>query len=117
MNEAFIDGDELVLNVTYGGGCEEHIFAGCFSQFTELEPYMVDIQVGHDAQGDACRGLMSEERRFSLEVLKMLYQAAFGVESAVITINLEGAPAPLEYEFNWAKRMLTRMLSSETSIW
>ena len=100
MNEVFIDGDELVLSVTYGGGCEEHIFAGCFSHFTETEPYMVDLQLGHDAQGDPCRGIMSEERRFSLEILKMVYQAAFGVESGVITVNLEGAPAPLEYEFN-----------------
>ena len=100
MNEAFIDGDELVLNVTYGGGCEEHIFAGCFSHFTDVEPYMVNVQVGHDAQGDVCRGIMSEERRFSLEILKMVYQAAFGVESGVITVNLDGAPALLEYELN-----------------
>ena len=100
MNDAFIDGDDLVLSVSYGGGCEEHIFSGCFSHFTETEPFMANVSIGHDAQGDACRGIMSEERRFSLEILKVIYQAAFGIESGVITVNLEGAPAPLEYEFN-----------------
>ena len=100
MNDALIEGDELVLSVSYGGGCEEHIFAGCFSHFTEIEPYMVNIQVGHDSQGDPCRGIMSEERRFSLEILKTVYQSAFGVEQGVINVNLEGLSAPLEYEFN-----------------
>ena len=99
MNDAYIDGDDLVLNVTYSGGCGLHIFAGCFSHFTDVEPFKVDIQLGHDAQGDLCRGIVSEERRFSLEVIKMVYQAALGVESGMITVNLAGMSLPLEYQF------------------
>lgn len=52
----------LAVNVSYSGGCEEHVFTACWSGdvYKSLPP-QADIKIYHDGGGDQCRALIEEE--------------------------------------------------------
>jgi hypothetical protein len=94
-----IEGDTLVADVTYGGGCEEHRFALVFaSEFMESEPVQVRGLLSHDARGDMCRALLGRTLRYDLTPLRRAYEAAYRTESGVI--DLQGNwPEAMRYRF------------------
>jgi hypothetical protein len=86
-----LDGDTLTLSIRYGGGCRVHRFALLVdSAFRESHPVQVSARLAHDADGDLCRALLSEDLRFDLAPLRRHYQEGYGPGPGAIAIFLEG---------------------------
>ncbi len=86
-----LDGDTLTLSIQYGGGCRVHRFALLVDPaFRESHPVQVSARLAHDADGDMCRALISEELRFDLSPLRRHFQQAYGEGPGVISIFLAG---------------------------
>jgi hypothetical protein len=79
-----IEGDRLTVTVQYGGGCEQHDIALCYSpSFGDSDPPHVDTRFLHDANGDTCEALITETLVFDLSPLSThgnpLLQTRFGM--------------------------------------
>ena len=98
IEEATIEYDTLWLKTLHSGGCEMHVYAGCFSDFAESAPVQVRIDISHDANGDNCRSSIGKDQPFDLSALKEAYQASYGDGPGEITINIAGTES-LEYRF------------------
>lgn len=62
-----IDGDQLLVHVTTGGGCSRHSFAMCWDgAVNDTYPPTVDLALSHDAHGDTCDALLEHDLRFDL---------------------------------------------------
>lgn len=93
--ESQIRGDELLLNVRYGGGCNEHRFALTGGGvFMESYPVQTALTLHHDALGDQCRALVGKSLRFDLTPLKRTYQRAYQTRAGVIVIHLTAPGSP-----------------------
>lgn len=69
--EAKVDGDILIIKVTYSGGCEAHDFTAYFNGiYMKSQPPKAGIFIKHDNNGDNCRELITEELKFTLDELK-----------------------------------------------
>jgi len=67
-----IEGDELVMSVSYAGGCAEH----AFSYYTngavlKTNPPGADIIIRHDGNGDSCEAYLSEDLRINLKSIRL----------------------------------------------
>jgi len=62
VNEIVLDGNELYVNVNYGGGCEDHIFNLIMEPifFSGIPPVYYYFYLSHDANNDACEALITE---------------------------------------------------------
>jgi hypothetical protein len=50
-----LDGDNLVVDVSYSGGCGSHDWQACWNgDVAESMPYQVFVSIGHNANGDSC---------------------------------------------------------------
>lgn len=91
IDAAKIVGDDLVLDVGYGGGCKDHEFTLCFNAIV-LDTNIIELGVHHDAHGDACEAFITEQRTLDLTPLQQL-------GSSPIEIALIGWNGLLEYVF------------------
>ncbi len=89
----------LFLNVSYGGGCEEHIFLLISTSFMESNPVQVNVVLSHEDNNDPCDAWITEEMIFNLLPLKKLYQEQYQVTFAKIILNLEDWEDSLTYKF------------------
>lgn len=93
--EATVEGDLLILTVSYSGGCEPHGFA-----LWALEPYEKTLPprhplfLRHQANGDMCEAYITRELRFDLNPFRRLHPDG---ESVVLV--LEGIEKELEFAF------------------
>jgi hypothetical protein len=87
-----VSGDELVLDVSYGGGCGAHAFTLCWPEptFMESSPVQVDLEVFHDSGGDDCDAWISEEVRLDLTPLKDAWVDAYRATTGEITVHVHG---------------------------
>ena len=101
IESATIQGDDLVLDVSYGGGCAAHVFAACWDGlFLESFPVQVHLGISHDANDDNCDALIHDEITFDLAPLAEAYTNAYGPGNATIVINLAGwGGGSLNYDF------------------
>ena len=110
MQEVSVVAGFLRVGVRYGGGCERHDFQGvAWGGWMESEPVQVRVFLSHDAFGDQCRALVTEERYFDLEPLKRAYRRSYGTGppgATILVIHVEnhsGDGSPLqrsvEYRF------------------
>ena len=65
------NGDYIVFDVSYSGGCAEHFFelvsTGAFSP---TYPPEVEISLKHNKNGDACRSIIDTKLYFDLKPLQ-----------------------------------------------
>ena len=95
-----IEGDTLVLEVSYGGGCEPHSFGGCWDGGFDLShPPGAGLSLWHDANGDSCEAALEELIEISLVPMKLAYQDGDPEVSGPIIVNVEGLGETLEYSF------------------
>jgi hypothetical protein len=95
-----LDQDRLSLEVSYGGGCKDHIFVLIGSDvFMESHPVQTNIVLSHNANNDMCEALLMKDMVFDLSPLKESYQDAYQASSGTIRIHLEGALEELIYHF------------------
>ena len=99
VNAARIAGDTLIVNVSYGGGCADHVFrAWADDAFRMTDPVGLAIAITHDAHGDACERWVTEDLRFDLTPVRKAYQE----DTGVIRLLLDPAPpddGDLTYRF------------------
>ena len=71
LRKAEVEGHELKLDITYGGGCGEHSFELYASGgWVKTNPPGKDIVLVHDGHGDSCEAAINEELRFEISQLK-----------------------------------------------
>ena len=108
LDAAAIRGGTLVLTVSYGGGCEEHLFTlDASAAFLESDPVQLAVGLAHNANGDACQRWVTQDYLFDLTPLKIRYQAEYRRDAGTIVLLLEGASGDLVYEFS-ARKMRVR---------
>jgi hypothetical protein len=105
IKSTVVASDLLTLVGRYGGGCAQHEFK-LFGSKRLLESYppQADIILSHNANGDACKALITDSLRFSLVSLREFYQVSYGSGGTLLLrIHEPGAAAPLSllvrYEF------------------
>ena len=62
VNEIVLNGNKLLVNVNYGGGCEDHIFNLVMEpNFSSgIPPVYYYFYLSHDANNDLCEALIIE---------------------------------------------------------
>jgi len=74
-----IDGNTLFATVTYSGGCAEHKFEVVGSpMIMKTFPPKRSVQIGHDANGDTCRGMVT--RILEIDLTELAYDPTPGSE-------------------------------------
>lgn len=64
LNSINLVGNILTLNVSYSGGCEEHVFELVLGTQT-------DLYLSHNANGDRCEAYLTENLKFDLSPIKV----------------------------------------------
>jgi hypothetical protein len=84
-----VDGDTLLVDLSWGGGCEPHFFRLCYDPaFLESYPVQVSMRLDHDGQDDPCDAIGSETRAFDLTPLRDAYRRAYGTEHDTVRLRL-----------------------------
>jgi hypothetical protein len=99
FNDIKIIQNLLHLNVSYGGGCEEHIFKLISTSFMESNPVQVNIVLSHEDNDDPCDMWVTENYIFNILPLKKSWQQSYQQNSGIIIMNIEGWNQPINYEF------------------
>ena len=100
ITAARLDGDSLFLDVSYSGGCEDHVFRLIVSRtFAESFPVQTWAVLAHDDRGDPCDGILSDTLAFDLTPLAQAYRAAYGGSGGEIVIHLDGLAESLHFVF------------------
>ena len=101
MNSAAIEGDTLLANVSYAGGCADHVFTLVVAdRFMESDPVRLTADIAHDGHGDLCEAWLTEDLRFDLTPIKSMYERAYRQKHGTVVLLLDGAPSgELIYEF------------------
>jgi hypothetical protein len=82
---ASIQNDMLELQVQYGGGCKEHFFKLIISEGIEKSnPPQTTFFLSHNANGDSCKALISEDLRFNIIEYKQYLLNAFNTSTIII---------------------------------
>ena len=89
----------LFLNISYGGGCEEHVFVLITTSFMESYPVQVNVLLSHEDNNDPCDAWITEEMIFNLLPLKKTWQEQYNKKSGTIIMNLQGWEESISYEF------------------
>lgn len=88
ISDVKLRGPELTLEVTYSGGCKEHeLSLYATRSFVETNPPGAEVYLAHDANGDACRALITDELTFDLLPLEQLFQKQYSSDGAFL-VNL-----------------------------
>ncbi len=103
VNSVSIENDTMNLNVSYSGGCKQHVFTLVASKsYMKSNPVQCAMILSHNANNDTCEAYAYEDLSFDLTSLKELYTLNYGDESATIIINLKitsSEDQQLEYTF------------------
>jgi len=103
VNNAEFDSDTLNLEISYSGGCEEHQFLLiAWNYFLESYPVRANLLLSHNANGDACRALITSKLSFDMTPLKEEYLKLYGGENGSIILVLslsDDKQLSLEYKF------------------
>ena len=66
-----IEGDTLIVNVSYSGGCADHEWQICWDGLTEdIFPPQVYLNIGHNSNGDTCEAIRTETLEFDISSLQ-----------------------------------------------
>ena len=93
-----VEGDVLVIQAGYSGGCEEHDIVACWDgTFMETAPVQVTVGLSHDAHGDQCEAYARPKLQYSLTKLKEAYVSGYNSPTGTIMIGVDAKSA--EYTF------------------
>jgi len=95
-----VEGNTLLVDVGYGGGCATHEWAICWpdQSFAESEPVQAFLEVWHGGEPDYCDAYLWETLEFDLTPLHDSWQSMYGADGGTILINLGGYQ--VEYSFD-----------------
>lgn len=93
VNSARIDGDRLVVEVSFSGGCRDHAFVLVVSTFfKESDPVQLDVVLAHNAYGDPCEAWPTETHSFDLALVRDQYREFYGEGSGVVLLQIKDVP-------------------------
>jgi hypothetical protein len=79
LNEATLEGDELTVQVSYGGGCREHGFKLYMQPaFAESNPVRANLYLSHNDNDDPCDAWITEDLTFDVRRVTELYYYYYG---------------------------------------
>ena len=85
IDTAFIYGDFLKVNVSYGGGCEDHIFNLVHEfLFCGTSPIHVPLYLTHNSNNDNCEAAFVKELCFDIS---SLYDLCADTSELFISLN------------------------------
>tara|TARA_Y100000766_G_scaffold283740_1_gene300172 strand:- start:776 stop:1294 length:519 start_codon:yes stop_codon:yes gene_type:complete len=85
IDTAFIYGDFLKINVSYGGGCEDHIFNLVHEfLFCGTPPFHVPLYLTHNSNNDNCEAILVQELCFDIS---NLYDLCADTSELFISLN------------------------------
>ena len=91
INDVSIAGPKLVINASYGGGCEAHVFQLIASdQWMESYPVQTHVLFSHNANNDTCLAFFTKTFVYNLTLLKQRYQELYQEDSATIIMRIQG---------------------------
>jgi hypothetical protein len=97
---AAIAGDALLLDVEYGGGCEDHLIDICWDGvFAESFPVQAWVDVVHESNDDPCDAVVMEQREIDLTAMKTAWQEGYQQEHGTIVLHVAGWGTSLDYNF------------------
>ena len=70
LDSAYVDNDNLMMKVSYGGGCRNHDFNLWKLPPNALVPPPVELALSHNANGDMCEAYLTRWLAFSLVPLR-----------------------------------------------
>lgn len=95
IEKAEIVGNELILEVSYGGGCQGHEFKLIGSEMISKSlPPIRTIKLIHNGNNDLCKALIMQTLKFDISAFA--YKQEKGSE---IILRLDGVKDPLKYVF------------------
>ena len=99
FNDIKIIRNIIYMNVSYGGGCEEHEFALIATSFMESYPVQINVLLSHEDNDDPCDMWITEELVYDLIPLKIAWQQSYNEKSGKIVMNVQGWKESIIYEF------------------
>ncbi len=95
INSVLLEGNTLILEVEYSGGCEDHSYDLIGSEgVMKSLPAKRSIKLIHHSNGDSCRELVSETLKFDIKALAL--NETTGSE---IILLLDGTKESISYVF------------------
>ncbi|HCH63437.1 MAG TPA: hypothetical protein DFR83_11570 [Deltaproteobacteria bacterium] len=82
----------LMVDVSYGGGCETHSFALCWpdQSFMESAPVQVSLELLHTGPRDDCDAWITETLDLDLSPMADAWRESYGAESGEMIVYLGG---------------------------
>ena len=90
LNSAELEGDTLYVGVEYGGGCGEHDFTACPSDFQESVPLQMRLGLYHETQGDFCEAIVSEMIAIDVSWIRRQHLAQYGEANGRVSVTIDG---------------------------
>lgn len=88
VQRSVIVGNELLLDLEYGGGCAKHDISVCFGpSFLESYPVQTSLRVIHDDHGDTCEALLHSQHKIDLTPLAQTYKDGYQTNAGMISTN------------------------------
>jgi len=90
LNEIKVVRDSIIINLSYSGGCRDHVFNLIANNYfgDSTEPH-AKLVLSHDNKMDPCEAYLTEKQFFNLLPLKYEYMKLFGKEIGSIRLVLE----------------------------
>ena len=99
ITKSRVEKSNLLLSLTYSGGCKEHKFELVAWNYFVRRPNEIqaDILLSHDSNSDSCKAIIKEELCFDLSPMKSEYQKFFQSTTGTIVLLLQNSK--IRYEF------------------
>jgi len=92
LGNVALDGHDLLVHVTTGGGCADHSFAICWDgTVADTYPGTVDLRLSQDAHGDSCDALLIRDLRVDLTPVLAAFHAPLRVNVLGATAQITGS--------------------------
>lgn len=86
VDNAVVDGDNLIMYVSYGGGCKDHEFKAYASDvYMKSMPPKLGLNIEHNANEDLCKAIVKDTITFDISTIK--YPGKDKDYKVVFTIN------------------------------
>ncbi|MDE0082023.1 MAG: hypothetical protein OXT72_05185 [Gammaproteobacteria bacterium] len=101
VDSAALDGDRMAIEVSFAGGCRNHVFTLVISQsFRESDPVQLPAVLAHEANGDPCEAWLTESHVFDLALVRTRYRQFYGPGPGEVVLHIEGVSGEVFlYEF------------------
>lgn len=100
IRDARVSGDQLVIDLSFSGGCEDHDFRLVRADaFMESNPVQLRLLLAHDGHDDACEALLQPTLTIDITSIRDAWRQAYQLNSGTVLLRLHDWDGELRYEF------------------